>query len=123
MPAAMTAAYIASVRNIAGNQVQCLCIFAQNPLDAKISNYVFEGVDWKFEFALLNGYGHEFVRKRRSLLICDQSMEQRQAVFASGDANGNAIAALKHGESTHGAADQIQNLLFDIHDGKTIAEK
>jgi hypothetical protein len=123
VPAAMTAAHVASVGNIAGNQIQGLRILAQNPLDPEISNGVFEGMNWKFEFTLLDGNGNEFVWEWRPFLICDEGMEQRQAVLASGNANGNAVATLQHGESPHGAADQIQNLLFDIHDGKTIAEK
>ena len=79
-------------------------------------------MDGKFEFPLFDGNGNEFVRKRRALPVCDEGMEQRQAVFASGDADGNAVSPLQHGESTHGTADEIQNLLFDIHDLKTIAE-
>src|SRR6187549_1664313 len=112
----MTATHIASMRDIARNQIQSFCIVAQNPFDAQIPNGVLQRVNWQLEFSLLHSDGDQLVGKWRALLISDQSVQKRQTVLTTGNTDGDTISPLKHGESPHGAADQIQKLLFHVHD-------
>jgi len=42
-------------------------------------------------------------------------MQQRKAVLAARNADGDPIIRTQHFEAAHGAAHQIQNALFDVH--------
>src|SRR5437867_7321694 len=111
---AVPAAYIAPVGYVLSNQPQRCTIFAQYPFDAKIPDLFLECQDRKFELALIQRDRDQLVSKWRTLLICYKRVEKRQAILASGHADGDAVAGTQHGKPSHGAPHRVEDLLAGI---------
>src|SRR5436190_1720513 len=86
----LLAADVTTVRNVPGNQAQRRCIFPDDPFHTQATDFLFQGGDGQLELSLFQRDRNEFVWKWRALLVGDESMQQREAIFATGNADGNA---------------------------------
>ena len=83
-----------------------------DPVDAQRSDLFFQSADGQLEFSLLQRDSNEPVRKWRALPVLDKCMEERKAILAAGNGDGNLVARPQHGETAHGPAQGFENLGF-----------
>src|SRR5215475_13397988 len=107
----MTAADIAAVRHVFGNEAQRRSIFSNDPFHTQTPDLLFKRNDRQFEFSLFQRNGEEFVWKWGSLLISNKRVQQRKAILAAGDGNRNPVARPQHRETAHGPAHRVENSL------------
>src|SRR5690349_13238840 len=95
---AVAAAHVTPKWDSLRDKFERLVVVPKNPWDILCGNLAFELTNRQLELPLFDRHCNEFIRKRSTLAVGRQCMQEREAVLSAGNANRDFVAGAQHGK-------------------------
>lgn len=112
--AAETAAKVAAVTGLIGEEAEGGVVAAEGPGDVVVEHPLAEGLDGGEELALIDGEGAKGEADGGALLQEGESGEEGEGVLAAGEADGDTVSVTDHVEAGDGLTDAAEDGFFEL---------